>query len=530
MSSIPRKDDFKMKIKTSKIVALLLALLLVFGSVAVVASAEDPNQYVRVSSISNVMAGAKGQALEVYLSPETKLENAVIELTPSKKLANVSVKTAEDVSGKAEVASTGAIELTINGSVKNTDKFEEALLFTITFDFAEGTTGLVTLGVATPNAEAKINNKDFGIPSVRGTKADDVYTDMCGIGIPGEDDKWIKSAGVDGKLDTVTVKVDFAMLDGVASVSSVTFDVTGAVHGAKVMTANDIEAFIADNAADITKAVQSVSGNEKYSYDDFEIKANSIKLNGAAIKTSDTYKKGTDYEYTVTLTQLARVGAKVKVVFRPALENRDLYHSSDIPDFETTFIANAGKTVLSKDAILSIFKEYISVYETINPDGPITVKGITLDLNKHIKDASAEKYDLGDFVLYEEIVAFNNSKLQGTEKYSVNEEENVYTVYFDQVNVPKTVLGTAAEAFGKINYGEFAKANVLAINEAIGAFQAFCDSLVNAEWPSAEDVEDDDKDDSKSPDTGSAVGIGSALAVVLALSATAAVVIKKKED
>lgn len=519
-----------MKIKTSKIVALLLALVFIFSSVAVVASAEGDEPYIRVTSISNAPAGAKGQKLEVYLSPDTTLENAVIELTPSKKLANVSPKTAEGVSGKAEVASTGEIKLAVNGSVKNSDTAKEALLFTITFDFAEGTTDLVTLGVATPAADAKINDKTFGSSFVYGTKADDVYTDMCGIGIPGKDGKWIKSAGVDGKLDTVTVKVDFAMLDGVASVSPVTLNVAGAVHNAKVMTAKDVEAFIADNAADITKAVQAVKGNEKYSYDDFEIKANSVKLNGAAIKASDTYKKGTEYEYTVTLTQLARVGAKVRVVFRPALENRDLYHSSDIPDFETSFVANVGKTVLSKEAMLNIFKEYIAVYSTINPDGPITVNGITLDLNKHIKDASAEKYDLGDFVLYEEIVAFNNSKLQGTEKYSVNEELNVYTVYFDQVNVPKTVLGTAAEAFGKINYGEFAKANVLAINEAIGAFQAFCDSLVNAEWPSAEDVEDDDKDDSKSPDTGSAVGLGSALAVVLALSATAAVVIKKKED
>ena len=108
--------------------------------------------------------------------------------------------------------------------------------------------------------------------------------------------------------------------------------------------------------------------------------------------------------------------------------------------------------------------------------------------------------------------------------------ENVYTVYFDQVNVPSTVLGTAAQALGSIDYSQFVKAQVFAINETIDAFKAMVDSLVNAEWPTADDVKEEDKDDSKSPSTGSSLSLGFALASVVALAGAAVVAVKRKED
>ena len=119
--------------------------------------------------------------------------------------------------------------------------------------------------------------------------------------------------------------------------------------------------------------------------------------------------------------------------------------------------------------------------------------------------------------------------MTGKETFSEG-EDNDYKVYFDQVNVPATVLGAAAQAFGSIDYSQFVKAQVFAINETIDAFKAMVDSLVNAEWPTADDVKEGDKDDSKSPSTGSSVSLGFALASVVALASAAAVAVKRKDD
>ncbi len=515
-----------MKIKTSKIVALLLAFVLVFGSAAVVSSAVNADPCIKVSSISNAAVGSKGQKLEVSLSSDTTLTASTVELgIPAGKLENISVsELPAGVNGSVKYdAANSKIVFSFTADVVN-NTAADMLLSTITFDFAKDTKGLVEIVPAVSGEGAKIGNMDMGVSRIKGEAAADVYTDMCGIAVKGA----VKSAGSDGKIKDVNVVVSFEMMDSTKPVTELTIPVDSAAHGLAVMTTDGVKKFVEANAAKITEAVKAVAGYEDITYDDFDFVADSIKLNDAKINAGDKYDKTkAPYTYTVTLKQLPVAGAKFIVVFRPALEDQTLYHSSDIDNLEIKFDVNVGKTIYAQATVLKLFKEYVEVYNSLG--GSLDIEANGIELNSHIKAQSEGKYDLGDFTLNEEVVLFNGAKIQGTEKFSENADENVYTVFFDQVNVPATVLGTAAEAFGKLNYAEFAKANVKLINETIGAFQAFCDSLVNAEWPSAEDVEDG-KDSSGSPNTGSAVGLGSALAVVLALTATAAVIIKKKED
>ncbi len=521
-----------MKIRMNKLVAALLAIALVFGAVSVMAGAANDNPYVKVSSISNVALESKAQTVTVSLSSDTELKNASIVLTYEDKdaLKDVSVTPATGVSGEA-VAENGKITLKVTSAANATNA--DMTLFTIKFDFAKGAKGLVelTAKVDKVSADAEdptIAGKPFGVSFVKGEAADDVYNNFVGIGLKGA----VKAAGKDAPLADAKVVVTLKPFDGstMVAVDPVEIEIADAICGTAVMAKDKLSALLDKNADLITDAIKA-KGNSDLDYNDFNIVTSSI-----VAPEDKKYEEGKDYVWTVTLQQLEKTEATIRLIFRPALSDRTLYHSSDISDYEITMSANVGKTVYSQSTILTYIKNYIDFFNSMKGDLDIDNDGIddyNLDgvaINQHIRDESADKYDLGDFVLDESVVGFNGAKMTGKEVFSADKTQNVYTVYFDQVNVPATVLGAAAQAFGSIDYSQFVKAHVFAINETIDAFQAFVDSLVKAEWPTADDVKEEDKDDSKSPSTGSSVSLGFALASVVALAGAAVVAVKRKED
>ena len=497
-----------MKIRMNKLVAALLAVALVFGAASVMAGAANTNPYVKVSSISNVAVGEKNQTVTVSLSPDTELKNASVVLSCDKTaLKDVSVTTASGISGSFETAEKyGKITLNV-ASAANTDTAKDMTLFTIKFDFSSTAKGLVELTATTAKIvaeeESTIAGKEFGASFVTGEAADDVYNDFVGIGLKGA----VKSAGKNAPLANAKVIVTLKPYEGstMTAVAPVTVDITDAICGTDVMAKDKLPAFLDKNADLITDAVKA-AGNSDLSYDDFDIVTSSI-----VAPEQKKYEEGTEYVWNVTLQQLKKTTATIEVIFRPAFEDTTLYHSSDIAPFTMVMEVNAGKTVKSQAEVLAYVKTFAPT------------------LDQYIKTESADKYDLADFVLDESVVGFNGAKMTGKETF-VEGGENVYTVYFDQVNVPSTVLGTAAQALGKIDYSQIVKAQVFAINETIDAFKAMVDSLVNADWPTADDVKEEEKDDSKSPSTGSTVSLGFALVSVVALAGAAAVAVRRKED
>ena len=531
----------KVKIKSSKLFALLLAVVLVFGSIAVAASAANTDPYVKVSSVVNAEVGAKSQSITVSLSPETTLTNAKLTLTgDAKKLDNVNVVANTDVEGSVAVSSkSGSVTIEVTSAANNSNA--DLVLATITFDFEEDTKGAIELTATAATGSAKdtdgneiaavINDKPWGVSFVEGEEGE-VYSNMVGIGLKGAVKTSSKSApAVDAKAELTLVALDGKEYE-------VELDISGAIHGNNVMTAEDFANYLDKNKTSLEKKFQTALNNTEIIYDDFDLDTDSVMLNGEDLKASEKYDEDAgEYVYTAILKQCEPTTATINVVFRSAM-SEGLYHGSSIPDCPITMTVRAGKTIYTQSTVLTYVKQHFDLYEQRNGDLDMDNDGIddiTIDgysLNQWVKDYSAEQYDLGDFVLDESVVAFNNAKISGSEKFSKDSAENVYTVYVDQVNVPKSVLMAAADAFGKIDYGQFADAYVLTINETIEAFQAFCDSLVNAEWPSAEDVEEseDEKDSSDSPKTGAFIGLGSALAVVAALSATAVAIVRKKED
>ncbi len=532
-----------MKIKAKKLFAALLAVALVFCSVAVFASADDSDPYIVISSLSNVPVGAGRQSFTVSLSPNTTVKDISFALKYDADILN-DVGVAENISEDlfAAKAVDGKVVIEFTGEYTNTSSTDKPIC-TVQFNFASA--GLVELELVDIAAGGTIADKDFGAAFVKGASdADAVYTDLCGVGLKG----YISSAGK--KSDPVDAKVVVTLnpytgseLQSVEPIVINVNDYVAAIYGAKVMSSSDVtKLFESEKVQElITGAIQADASNKEkgFSFDDFEIDSSSIKLNGETITSTDKYKLNTEYKYSVTFNQMKKTKARVDVILRPAMDDTDLYHSSNIPTYSFTLDkVNVGGAIYGKDKILSYIKDYIELYTARNGDLDLDGNGVDdmhvhgIYLNQHIKTNTDNQYDLSDFVLDESVVAFNNSTLFDNQKFNDDVNENVYTVYFDQVNVPKTVLMAAAEAFGKLNYGEFARANVVVINQAIGAAKAMVDSLVNADWPKPEDVEvkEDGSSDSVSPATGTVVGLGSTLVIALALGATAAVIIKKKED
>lgn len=140
-----------------------------------------------------------------------------------------------------------------------------------------------------------------------------------------------------------------------------------------------------------------------------------------------------------------------------------------------------------------------------------------------------EEYIMPETVIAEDAYGeylFNKTTVDAGETYE-------YTVLATEIDDVKNLAVTIGEQLAKLDWGGIAKANVALWNQIINASKAAIDSLVNAEWPTAEDkaeaTEATTAAAEETPDTGVSAVAGAAV-VVLALSATTAVVLRKKED
>lgn len=153
-----------------------------------------------------------------------------------------------------------------------------------------------------------------------------------------------------------------------------------------------------------------------------------------------------------------------------------------------------------------------------------------------------EAVDTDNYVISETVVAFDDVDLDGEKnnKYAFTSTKVVagetynFEVYANEIDHVANLATTIGEQLAKIDWAGITKANVTLINQIINGTKAAIDSLVNAEWPEADKKEEATTETTtvetvETPDTGVSAVAGAAV-VVLALSATTAVVLRKKED
>ncbi len=514
-----------------------MAVALIFSTVAIAVSADTgaSNVFV-VSAVDNVGVGTT-QEIKVYVQKGQKAEDVDVVLTfPKTTVESVSIASKDGLNTSKEFTATVDGDNHKISAVVNCDNSAgTAMKLAFSFKIKFKSVGLVEI-----TASAKKGESTFGvIGELDSTKnlltavGDKVAVNStyCGAGLKGYITKDDNSTIV-----TSTIKLSFKYFDGSTltgkTISVDPIAVTDAIHNKPIKTAAEIKELIAANADAITNAIRE-TGVEDITYNDFEVLTSSIKFGEKALSSSLKYSKDGNNDYTVTLSQLKKTKATVNFVFASAFNDKTLYHSSDIPALESALTLNVhvGTTVDTKSIVTAI-KDAIELYNKFGstlPDGNL---GQLIDNHIQTKNANVDgdQLDINDFELNETTFAFNGTKMDGKETYNANVADNVITVYFEQVNVPKTILMTAAEALGKIKYSEFAEANVTLINEAVKAFQAFSDSIVKAEWPSADDVKKDSENTSESPKTGNGTYLGVAVFATVALTAAATVILKKKED
>lgn len=140
-----------------------------------------------------------------------------------------------------------------------------------------------------------------------------------------------------------------------------------------------------------------------------------------------------------------------------------------------------------------------------------------------------EEYVISDAVLAEDeygMYVFSSVKAESGKTYE-------FTVCAAEINDVANLATTIGEQLGKFNWASVTKFQVTLINQIINGTKAAIESLCNAEWPTCEDKADATVEATEvieeTPDTGVSAVAGAAV-VVLALSATTAVVLRKKED
>ncbi|HBL41334.1 MAG TPA: hypothetical protein DDY98_07135 [Ruminococcaceae bacterium] len=192
------------------------------------------------------------------------------------------------------------------------------------------------------------------------------------------------------------------------------------------------------------------------------------------------------------------------VKYVPAFE--DGYHSHQIPDQYLYFSAKHG-TVLTANDILANVKD-------------AAVKS---------GDAYVMVIDNTEYVLNSKVFRASDNQNFVSEKLESGKEYS-YVVYAAEINDVENFAQEAASELGGYDWSGVAKANVTLINQIINGFKAAVDSLANAKVESkTEKADTATTAASTSPDTGASAVAGAAI-VVLALGATTAVVLRKKED
>ena len=172
------------------------------------------------------------------------------------------------------------------------------------------------------------------------------------------------------------------------------------------------------------------------------------------------------------------------------------------------------------------------------PGAKLTAADILAAVKSRLGD---EEVDTENYAIAEEVIAYDDVDLDGakddpykfTETKVVSGGEYTFAVCAYEIDHVANLSNTIGEQLAKIDWKGIVGANVKLINELINASKAAIDSLVNAEWPDADKKEEATEattaETVETPDTGVSAVAGAAV-VVLALSATTAVVLRKKED
>lgn len=226
------------------------------------------------------------------------------------------------------------------------------------------------------------------------------------------------------------------------------------------------------------------------------------------------------------------VDIAIKVVYLAAHPDGS-YHDSSVKDNWVdsrivTYRVKAGSTLTAKD-ILAIVSQ-----AAVNEDGkPVMV----LDGTEFVLN---EKVFLGKVTTKEENgkttitdVTVQNPTSMGSEVLDDPKTIYGYVCYAAEIDDVDNFAQVAASELGGYNWAGVAKANVTLINELIKGFRAAVDSVIK-------DTDSLGKTEKAaavngttaartSPKTGASAVAGVAV-VVLALSATTAVVLRKKED
>lgn len=207
----------------------------------------------------------------------------------------------------------------------------------------------------------------------------------------------------------------------------------------------------------------------------------------------------------------------------------------------TTEAAQAAKVVINVELIAvdgTVADTIVLNYEAA-PGATLKAADIIAAVKSRLGD---EQVDLDEYVINETVIAYDDVDLDGVEdnEYAftstkvVSGESYTFKVIAHEIDDVANLANTIGEQLAKIDWAGITKANVALINQLINGAKAAVDSLVNAEWPEA-DKKDEAKEETttvetvETPDTGVSAVAGAAV-VVLALSATTAVVLRKKED
>lgn len=176
-----------------------------------------------------------------------------------------------------------------------------------------------------------------------------------------------------------------------------------------------------------------------------------------------------------------------------------------------------------------------------------TIKAETIiNLVKAKVDATGTKIiDTEEFVVSDVVVLKDAIGTDGTEVTSVtlgNDRASYdFVVYIFEINDVENLAQVAAtELAGKVDWKGIASANTGLINQVINGAKAAADSLAKADYPEIGEKKTEDAANKSAgsvkgdkvvmtPKTGASAAAGVAV-VVLALSATTAVVLRKKED
>lgn len=210
---------------------------------------------------------------------------------------------------------------------------------------------------------------------------------------------------------------------------------------------------------------------------------------------------------------------------------------------ETTTAAQAAKVTINVVLIDLEGTEAAPIvlkYDAV-PGAKLTAADILAAVKSRRDDQGNAIVDTEKYVIAEEVIAYDNAMADGKDKdpYAFKETKVVsgasyeFKVVAYEIDQVKALSNTIGEQLAKIDWKGIAGANVTLINQLINASKAAIDSLVNAEWPDADKKDETTAETTtavaETPDTGVSAVAGAAV-VVLALSATTAVVLRKKED